>query len=67
MPIPAKLPESEHPDRHRKAALGGAAITTMMALLVADPHRGVVPNLVFVSGMAAVGAMTGMAMSVRNG
>lgn len=61
------VPQRSFQQTVRRGALGGAAITTMVALLVTDRKLGVTPNVVFLTGMAAVGAMTGAALSLRNG
>lgn len=53
------------PRSPRNGALGGAALTTTIALLMVDPQQGLRANAVFVGGMAIVGAFTGAAMSVK--
>lgn len=56
------------PHSARNSALGGAAITTLLALMLVEPaKKGWRPNVVFVGGMAIVGAITGAALSVSNG
>lgn len=56
------------PRSARNSAIGGAAITTTLALMLVEPaKKGWRPNIIFVGSMAVMGAITGAALSVSNG